>query len=62
MVEKFDPAPVDRHAEDSRTAIKKDKAHARHGHAIEDTFPASDPISAQQPAVPSDGVPADRKR
>lgn len=50
----FDPAPVDRLAEDKDTAIRKDQEESLHDHAVKDTFPASDPVSAQQRVVARD--------
>jgi hypothetical protein len=61
MAEKFDPAPVDRYAEDPKTALKKDKNQSEHDKAIADTFPASDPVAAQQPVVARDGDGAGKK-
>lgn len=51
MAEKFNPAPHDKHAENPRDARiadrqMRDKLDA----GLEDTFPASDPVSAAQPA------------
>ncbi|MEZ5820579.1 MAG: hypothetical protein AB7I42_01845 [Bradyrhizobium sp.] len=51
MAEKFDPAPFDKHAEDPREALRADRAvHAKLEQGLIDTFPASDPPSATQPA------------
>jgi hypothetical protein len=51
MAEKFDPAPHDPHAADPREAALADaEMHARLEAGLIDTFPASDPISAAQPA------------
>ena len=51
LAEKFDPAPHDKHAEDSRDAVKADREiHNRLEKGLVDTFPASDPVSATQPA------------
>jgi hypothetical protein len=51
MAEKFNPAPHDKHAADPREAAKADRdAHAKLEAALEDSFPASDPVSAAQPA------------
>lgn len=55
----FDPAPVDRLAEDKDTAIRKDQEDSLQDRAIKDTFPASDPVSAQQPVMAREG---DRRR
>ena len=51
MAEKFDPAAHDKHADDPRQAAKADlETHARLEAGLIDTFPASDPVSAAQPA------------
>ena len=51
MSEKFNPAPADKHAEDPKQAIKADKeTHKELEKGLKDTFPASDPVSATQPA------------
>jgi hypothetical protein len=51
MAEKFDPAAHDRHAADPREAAKADRdIHAKLEAGLIDTFPASDPVSAVQPA------------
>ena len=51
MPEKFDPAPPDKHAVDPREALRADrKTHAELETGLHDTFPASDPVSAAQPA------------
>ena len=51
MTEKFNPAPKDKHAEDPRQAQKSDKEmHDKLDKGLEDTFPASDPVSSAQPA------------
>lgn len=51
MAEKFDPAPHDKHAEKPHAAQAADrKARSRLKEGLEDTFPASDPVSATQPA------------
>ena len=44
MAEKFNPAAHDKHAEDPR------KVHEKLESGLIDTFPASDPVSAAQPA------------
>ena len=60
--ETFDPAPHDKHAADPReAAIADDEAHARLEAGLIDSFPASDPVSATQPA-PSNVDGADRSR
>ncbi len=51
MIQKFDPAPHDKLAEDPREAARLDReTHARLERGLVDTFPASDPVSAAQPA------------
>jgi len=51
MAEKFNPAPHDRHAADPKEAARADaEMHARLEAGLIDTFPASDPVSASQPA------------
>ncbi len=51
MVEKFNPAPRDKHAVDPREAARADRdTHARLEAGLIDSFPASDPVSATQPA------------
>jgi len=48
---KFDPAPHDKHAVDPKEAAKADaEMHARLEAGLVETFPASDPVSAAQPA------------
>jgi len=48
---KFDPAPHDKHADDPAKAAKADaEMHARLEAGLMETFPASDPVSAAQPA------------
>jgi hypothetical protein len=51
MSEKFNPAPPDKHAADPKEAAKADKAtHDELQKGLKESFPASDPISATQPA------------
>ena len=51
MAEKFNPAAHDKHAEDPREARKADREiHEKLEARLEDSFPASDPVSAAQPA------------
>jgi hypothetical protein len=51
MTEKFNPAPIDKHAVDPKEAAKADKAtHNELRKGLKDSFPASDPVSATQPA------------
>ena len=50
-VEKFNPAAHDKHAADPREAAAADRdMHARLETGLIGTFPASDPVSAAQPA------------
>lgn len=51
MTDKFDPAPHDKHAVSIKEAAKADaQKHAELKSGLEDSFPASDPVSATQPA------------
>ena len=51
MAEKFNPAAHDKHAEDPRKALAADReVHEKLEAGLIDTFPASDPVSAAQPA------------
>lgn len=51
MPDKFDPAPHDKHAVSVKEAAKADrKQHNELKSGLEDSFPASDPVSATQPA------------
>jgi hypothetical protein len=51
MAEKFNPAPHDKHAADRREAALADlDAQVRLEAGLIDSFPASDPVSAAQPA------------
>jgi len=51
MAEKFDPGAHDKHAQNPREAAKADRdAHAKLHAGLVGTFPASDPVSATQPA------------
>jgi hypothetical protein len=49
MAEKFDPAPTDKYAVDPREALKSDK-NSKLDKGLEETFPASDPVSSAEPA------------
>lgn len=52
MTEKFDPAPHDKHAVDPREAARLDRETTTQlDKGLMDTFPASDPVSSQQPSV-----------
>lgn len=51
MAEKFDPAPYDKYAVGVKEAAKADhKTHEELKTGLIDSFPASDPVSAAQPA------------
>jgi hypothetical protein len=51
MAEKFNPAPIDRHASDPKQVEKADKeVKDKLDKELEGTFPASDPVSSAQPA------------
>lgn len=54
---KFDPAPHDKHAADPGEAAQADLAvaHSMLSVGLIHTFPASDPVSALQPVLPSRG-------
>ncbi|MBR0766028.1 hypothetical protein [Bradyrhizobium japonicum] len=48
MAQTFNPAPHDKHVEDLGEALAADR-HAKLDTGLEDSFPASDPVSATQP-------------
>ena len=51
MAAKFDPAAPDKHATDPHeAALADEETHARLEAGLIDSFPASDPVSAVQPA------------
>jgi cell division septation protein DedD len=51
MAEKFNPAPHDKHAANPREAASADRdTHTKLEAGLIDSFPASDPVSAAQPA------------
>ncbi|MFZ2157132.1 MAG: hypothetical protein WAV72_13570 [Bradyrhizobium sp.] len=51
MAEKFNPAPHDKHADDPREALMADReTQTKLDAGLIDSFPASDPVSAAQPA------------
>ena len=58
MAETFNPAPHDKHAEDLREALAADR-HAKLDTGLEDTFPASDPVSVAQPTPSKADAEAD---
>ena len=50
MADKFDPAPHDKHAVDAKEAAKADRKTSEElKTGLNDTFPASDPVSVTQP-------------
>ena len=54
MSEKFDPAPPDKHADKrpEKSSVKKRRGASDHDEldkALEESFPASDPVSSTQP-------------
>jgi hypothetical protein len=52
MAKKFNPAAHDKHAADPREALAADReTHEKLEAGLMDTFPASDPVSAAQPAA-----------
>jgi hypothetical protein len=54
MTAKFDPAPEDKHAVNPKAAVEADKSHKKLEEGLEDTFPASDPVSETQPKPSKD--------
>jgi len=51
MAEKFNPAAHDKHAADPREAARADREiHEKLESGLVGSFPASDPVSAAQPA------------
>ena len=51
MAEKFNPAAHDKHADDPREAARADREmHEKLDAGLVGSFPASDPVSAAQPA------------
>jgi hypothetical protein len=51
MAEKFDPAPYDKHAVNPKEAARADRQMREDlKSGLVGTFPASDPVSATQPA------------
>ena len=60
MAEKFNPAPHDKHAADPHAALAADReVHAKLETGLVGTFPASDPVSATQPAPSKADAEAD---
>jgi hypothetical protein len=58
MAQTFNPAPHDKHAADPREALAAGR-HAKLDTGLEDTFPASDPVSATQPTPSKADADAD---
>jgi hypothetical protein len=51
MADKFNPAAHDKHADNPHEALAADREiHAKLEAGLVDSFPASDPVSAAQPA------------
>jgi hypothetical protein len=49
MADKFDPAPMDKHAVGAKQDIRRDKAKDDElQKGLKDSFPASDPVSSTQ--------------
>jgi hypothetical protein len=48
MAQTYNPAPHDKYAADLREALAAER-HSQLDTGLEDTFPASDPVSAVQP-------------
>jgi hypothetical protein len=60
MTKEFDPAAKDKHAEKPAEAREADKKmHDKLNKGLEDTFPASDPVSTVQPAKSKPDVKED---
>ncbi|MEY9416461.1 hypothetical protein ABIF69_002903 [Bradyrhizobium japonicum] len=58
MAETFNPAPHDKHADDLGKTLAADR-HTRLEAGLEDSFPASDPVSAAQPTPSKADADAD---
>ncbi|MBR1150474.1 hypothetical protein [Bradyrhizobium sp. JYMT SZCCT0428] len=54
MTKEFNPAPHDKHADDPKQAAPADKKQRKLEKGLEDTFPASDPVSETQPKPSKD--------
>jgi hypothetical protein len=50
MPEKCNPAPLDKHAVDPKQ-VRSDRNRGKLDKGLEDTFPASDPLSSSEPSV-----------
>jgi hypothetical protein len=53
MTKKFDPAPKDKHAVQPKDATRADKSETELQEGLEESFPASDPVSKTQPKKPT---------
>jgi hypothetical protein len=50
MAKKFDPAPIDKHADDPKRAANADRKTDKDlDEGLKESFPGSDPVSAAQP-------------
>lgn len=58
MAQTFNPAPHDKHADNLHEAHAADR-HAKLDTGLEDSFPASDPVSATQPTPSKADAEAD---
>jgi hypothetical protein len=58
MAETFNPAPHDKHADDLGKAHAADR-HVKLEAGLEDSFPASDPVSVTQPTPSKADAEAD---
>jgi hypothetical protein len=58
MAQTFNPAPHDKHADNPHEALAADR-HAKLDTGLEDTFPASDPVSVTQPTPSKADADAD---
>ena len=54
MSREFNPAPHDKHADDPKQAVQAGKQNKKLEKGLEDTFPASDPVSETQPKPSKD--------
>jgi hypothetical protein len=48
--EKYNPAPVEKHAVDPKQAVRSDKNRGKLDKGLQDTFPASDHLSSSEPS------------
>jgi hypothetical protein len=56
MPDKYNLAPVDKHAADPRQVLRSDKNRDKLEKDLEDTFPASDPSSSTEPSKARSGL------